>query len=176
MRLFIAIDFDEIKDYLALLQETLKEADARMTFPESFHITLKFLGEVSDSKVEDIKEKLKRIKFKPFKAKTKELGVFPSENYIRVVWLGLEDGKHITKLQEQVESVLKGFRKDDNPFTPHITLARIKFIDDNNKESFVKLIKSIKLENKEVEIKNFKLVKSALTTKGPVYEDVAVFS
>jgi 2'-5' RNA ligase len=173
MRLFIAIEFEELSDYLKQLQQQIPEAKA--TFPKQFHLTLKFLGEVDENKLEEIKKKLKQIPFSPFKLKLKDTGVFPSEKFIRVVWIGLEDGEQIKQLQQQIENSLEEMFKKDDRFHPHITLARIKFIENEKKEEFISKIKEIKIEPKEIEIKSFKLIKSTLTGEGPVYEDLEVF-
>ena len=106
--------------------------------------------------------------------KLDKLGVFPAESYIRVVWIGLQDDKHLIGLQKDVEEKLKEFYfRKDFEFLPHLTLTRVKFIKDKSK--FMEKIEKIKIEPKEIEIKEFKLIKSDLTTKGPVYEDICVF-
>ncbi len=174
MRLFIAIELEELADYFKQLQEKIPKVKA--TFPKQFHLTLKFLGEVEESKAGKIKEILGKIDFSHFKMKLSNTGVFPNEKFIRVVWVGLEDGEKITGLQQNIEDSLEGmFKKEKRGFSPHITLARIKFIEDDKKEGFVEAIKSIGIEQKEVEVKSFKLIKSTLTKEGPVYEDLEVF-
>jgi 2'-5' RNA ligase len=173
MRLFIAADLEELADYFKQLQEQIPEVKA--TFPKHFHLTFKFLGEVQDSKVEEIKERLRTIKFNPFVLKLGSTGVFPNEKFIRVVWVGLEDSNNILDLQQKIENALEGMFRKDNRFSPHLTIARIKFVDKDKKEDFVKAIKAIKVEPKEVTVKNFKLIKSTLTKQGPVYEELEVF-
>lgn len=173
MRLFIAIEFEEISDYLKQLQGQIPEAKA--TFPKQFHLTLKFLGEVADDNVDKVKEKLKTVDFESFKLKLDEIGVFPNEKFIKVVWVGLEDGNKVNKLQQQIEAALERMFGKDNKFHPHITLARVKFIEEGKKEGFIDKLKKIEVEQKEIEIKNFKLIKSELTKQGHVYEDLEVF-
>ena len=106
MRLFIAIDFDN-EEYFKELQEQLKSDNTKATFPKSFHLTLKFLGETE--KQEEIIKALSQIKFKEIKLKTTDIGVFPNEDYIRVIWLGLEDHKELKQLQEDIEKVLSWY-------------------------------------------------------------------
>ncbi|MBN2112181.1 RNA 2',3'-cyclic phosphodiesterase [Candidatus Woesearchaeota archaeon] len=173
MRLFIALELEELADYFKELQQKVPKAKA--TYPKQFHLTLKFLGDVQDNKLAEIKEKLKQVKFEPFQLKLGKTGVFPSEKFIRVVWVGLEDGEKIKKLQEQIEKALEGIFEKDSRFHPHITLARIKFIEEDKKEEFIKSVKAIEIEPKETKIKNFKLIKSILTGEGPVYEDLEVY-
>jgi len=172
MRLFIAIDFNELKDYLAMLQTNLPK-NAKLSLTKSFHLTLKFLGEVQPNKTKELINSLKTIKFKPFSVYLDAIGIFPTENYIRVVWVGLNPEDKILELQKQVDYSLKKYFKKEKDFKAHITLARVKNPED--KKSFVEQVKNIKVENKNVEIKDFKLVKSTLTPKGPFYEELEIF-
>ena len=84
MRLFIAIDFNELNDYFLDVQKSLPTS-AKLGFTNSFHLTLKFLGEVDKNKVSSIIESLKKIKFEKFSVYLDSLGVFPDEKYIRVL-------------------------------------------------------------------------------------------
>ena len=182
MRLFIAIDLDN-KEYFKAIHKNIDVENAKVNFTKSFHLTLKFLGEVDDSKVDHLKEALQKIKFSSFKVKTTKIGVFPNENYIRVVWVGLEPEDKLIQLKDFVDESLKGiFSKEkdawksgisgtaDGGFKAHLTLARVKFLTDKTK--FIESLKKIKFEQKEFEIKEIKLIKSTLTEEGPVYEDI----
>ena len=172
MRVFVAVNVSkEVVEELKKAQKDLK--DAKLKLVKDFHLTLKFLGEVSEPKVEEIKEALKQIKFKSFKAQLTGIGVFPNPNYVRVVWVGVSPDNFIS-LQKQVDDVLEklGFKKDRR-FHPHLTLARVKFVKD--KESFKRIIRDIKVEKKEFEVNEFKLIKSTLIKEGPIYEDLGVF-
>jgi 2'-5' RNA ligase len=175
MRLFIAIDFKEIEDCLIKLQNNIDSSTAQLKKVSAFHLTLKFLGKVSEDKANIIKEKLKEVKFSPFSLTLDKIVVFPNENFIRVIWVSIKQSDGVIQLQKEIESALEEFKlKKDFKFQPHITLARVKAIED--KEKFIKNIKEIEVEEKTIEIKDFKLIKSTLTQKGPVYEDVVVFS
>lgn len=175
MRLFIALDFNELKEDLAKLQSNIDESTVKLKKTEIFHLTLKFLGKVSEDKAKEIKKKLKEIKFTPFSLTLDKIGVFPTEEFIRVVWIGTKPQEEITKLQKDIETALKNFNfKKDIEFHPHITLARVKYVD--NKEKFIKNIKDLKVEEKTIKIKDFRLVKSKLTPKRPVYEDLETYS
>ena len=171
MRLFIALDLKELKSYFNEIQEQIPRDIAKIKPVSSFHLTLKFLGEIQDS--EEIKSALKNIKFKPLKLKlTKELGFFPSKSYIKVVWIALKENKTLMQLQKDINQALIHIR-DDFKFVPHLTLARVSFIKD--REAFTKAIDNIKLKSKEITIKKFKIIKSELTSEGPIYEDLGVF-
>ena len=173
MRLFIAIDFNELKDYFMELQKQLPN-NARLSLVKPFHLTLKFLGEVQPDNIDEIIEILRTIKFEPFAVFTDSVGIFPTENYIRVVWIGLKPEEKVLELQKQIDESLKGLFRKEKDFKAHITLCRVKYPED--KKLFLEQINNIKVENEGIEIKDFRLVKSTLTPKGPVYEDLEVFN
>src|SRR3989339_751968 len=157
MRLFIAIDFNELKDYFVYLQDLLPR-NAKLSLTRTFHITLKFLGEVQPDKAEKAVEILKNVKFGPFSVFLDSIGIFPTENYIRVVWVGLKPESEILELQKQIDESLKQLFKKEKDFKAHITIARVKYPE--NKKSFVEEIKKINVESKKIEVKDFRLVNS----------------
>lgn len=173
MRLFIAIDFNPLKDYFIGLQNLLPK-NAKLSLTKTFHLTLKFLGEVQPDNAERAIAILKNIKFEPFSVFLDSIGVFPTENYIRVVWVGLKPEDEILNLQKSIEESLKGLFKSEKGFKAHITLARVKYPE--NKKAFIEQIKGIKVENKKIGINQFKLIKSILSPKGPIYEDLVIFN
>ena len=77
----------------------------RLVNKGQIHLTLKFLGEVQPDKAEKVKEELKKIKFKPFSVYLDSTGVFPSESYIRVVWIGLKPENDILELQSNIPKI-----------------------------------------------------------------------
>jgi RNA 2',3'-cyclic 3'-phosphodiesterase len=175
MRLFIALDLDEHKNYFNNIQNELKNIEGKLSYPKSYHITLKFIGEFDDNKADIIKDILKNIEFKKFKIILRKLGVYPNEKYIKVVWLGAKPEEHINKLKQDIDKRLEQLNfKPQKSFKVHITIARVKNIKD--KQALLDKINELKLEEKEITINNFKLIKSELTPSGPIYEEVAVFS
>ena len=176
MRLFIAIEIpEEIKEYIVKIQKNIDATTNKIRFvnPNQIHLTLKFLGEVQPNNLEDIKNNLKKITLKPFSVVLDKIGVFPSENYIRVIWIGLKPEEPVLELQRNIDEELKKLFKKEKDYKPHLTLARVKYIED--KKEFVEKLKNINIENKKIDVNKFKLVKSTLTPKGPIYEDLEVF-
>ena len=103
MRLFIAIDFKEQEGYLKSLQEQLPSDDiVKIKKVKKFHLTLKFLGEVEEDQVEEIKERLSKIKFKPFTTTLTGLGFFPDKKYVKVIWIGCTPTEPLIALEEQI--------------------------------------------------------------------------
>ncbi len=176
MRTFIAIFLPkEILDYLYEVQNKLKKqlpAKINWVAKKNLHFTLKFIGQVDEKNIFSIKERLKRIKFNSFKVNLDKIGVFPNEEFIRVIWVGLKS-KELVVLQKLVDyELLDLFSKDQN-FVTHLTLGRVKNIQD--KEKFKKNLK-IEIEDKEFEINEFCLVKSELHKEGPTYEILERFT
>ena len=92
MRAFIAIDLPEpLHAALAEAQQAFRNAcrDARWTRPEGIHLTLKFLGEISDAQTKQVVEALAQIgQFEPFSVEVKGFGFFPQAQRPRVFWAG----------------------------------------------------------------------------------------
>ncbi len=175
MRCFVAIDLpEEVKNELRRLQQQIIKScgsDLRASFTKDFHITLKFLGELTPPKADEVKKKLSSCRFKKISAALDGIGVFPSESRIRVVWAGVQPEKEILKLQKEVDEALQADFKKEKDFKAHITLARVKYVKD--KEKFLKMLKGIEVKKIRFEAGEFKLKRSILGgSKGPVYEDL----
>jgi len=130
MRLFIAIDIpNDIRNALSEIQRELRPltTTARWVAPESIHITLRFLGEVPEKRVEDIDTALTGLTWKPFTITVRGLGFFPGMRSPRVLWAGME-APTMQGLAEQLDTRMErlGFDKEKRAFRPHITLARAK--------------------------------------------------
>ncbi len=172
MRTFVAIDLpQEVIDELASVQKILPAA--RIALARDFHLTLKFLGELTPAKVDVVRDCLSRVRFKPFAASLSGIGVFPSESYIRVVWVGIEPEEEIVALQKQIDDALEKEFPKEKGFEPHLTLARVKLIDD--KERFKKQLQQVNVKSIRFTVDSFKLKRSTLTREGAIYEDIAVF-
>ena len=177
MRCFLAIELpEEIRKELSRLQKDITDSNAKMKLVEheNLHLTLKFFGELDDYRVNKIKETLKKIKFNKFRATLGVMGVFPSADFIRVVWVGIEPSDKVKELHQEIDNLLgkEKFSKD-KAFESHVTLARVKFV--KNKQELINKLKETKIKPHGLEISSFVLKKSTLTEKGPVYEDIARF-
>jgi len=132
MRAFIAIDLPEnIRVSLRRLQASFRSAApaARWTQPEGIHLTLKFLGEISDRKVMEVSESLKKLgQFDSFAVGLKGFGFFPDARRPRVFWAGVEAPDSLSRLAEQVDQAMQGigFAREERAFRPHLTLARFR--------------------------------------------------
>jgi len=168
MRCFIAIDLPEnLKKEIIQIQKKIPAFKGKLTEKENLHLTLKFIGEISEDSIKDIKEKLKQIKFKRFKAKLGEIGTF-SESFIKIVWIELEN---CDALQKEIDDSLKDLFKKEERFMSHLTIARVKSIE-STKKVFIEKLKKVKVDPLEFEVGDFSLKKSILTEKGPIYADI----
>lgn len=161
------------------VQEKFKEADAPVKFveAENLHFTCKFFGEISDDKKEEIIEiiKAKIENYNAFKIDIKHTGVFPNSNYIKVVWLGLDDPGEFAGLLADFDMEFKnlGFKKERSHIT-HLTIGRVK--GRKNKENLLKILKETEdVEVGSMEVNKLTLKKSELTPQGPVYTTVEEF-
>ncbi len=176
MRTFIAIELpDNVKGHLIGIEQQIGNnmAKIKWVIKENLHLTLRFLGEVGEETIEQIEERLSTITLEPFDLSLSNLGVFPNPNYIKVLWVGVDPADKVVQLYNKIEEALAPFKlKKDHKYHPHITLGRVAFVKDKTalKESL-----NIKVEKLKFGVDGFKLKKSTLTPKGPVYEDIMVY-
>ncbi len=175
IRAFISLDVPPLPELIAL-QDELRYTGAwiKTTEPANLHLTLRFLGDIEEDKVEEMSAAIdKCCNVPPFKAKFSGVGAFPSLSYIRVVWVGMEDGGRSTQLAGALEEGLKSLDLDlkEEEFRSHITLARVKGMKNKGE-----LLRVIDLNSNrsfgEVEFREVKLKKSTLTKRGPIYETI----
>jgi 2'-5' RNA ligase len=179
MRLFIAIELpDEIKQGIARVQEQLRKAGANAgwTRPEGIHLTLKFLGEVPDAKVQEIMQAIDGAVTGSGKLnlKVEGAGTFPNVKNPRVLWTGVTgDIEKLAALQTAVENAMTGlgFEREERKFSPHLTLGRIKFPKpQDNWQQKIERIKDVKLGG--FEAGQVSLMKSELKREGAVYTEL----
>ena len=179
MRLFIAIELpSEIKQGIAKVQEQLREtgANAGWTRPEGIHLTLKFLGEVEESRIDEIRKALIAAVGSNNKLSLSiaGAGAFPNEKNPRVLWIGVTgDVEKLGSLQAAVENAMTGlgFEREGRRFSPHLTLARIKFLKPrDNWQQKIESIRNVKLG--EFEAGHISMMKSELKREGVVYTEV----
>ncbi len=175
MRVFIAIDLPEqVKAELQSAQKQLSSAPAKMSMAHDFHLTLKFIGEITPAQVEALKKCLSTVKFKPFTASLGRVGAFPNYDYAKVVWIGLEPEDGMIELQQVIDDALEKEFHRDKGFKPHLTLARVKGVND--KKGFAHQLVRTKYEKASFTVDCFKLKSSTLGSTGAVYEDVGTYS
>ena len=173
IRTFIAVDIGAL-DELVNFEDALGRlgAELKLVEPENIHITLKFLGETDEELVDDIMGIITESSadIKPFKLELIGAGAFPNLNYLKVLWVGMKNYEPLEIIAKNLDSKLTqlGFKSEKRGFKPHITLARVK---SRKKKNAIKdlLIKNKNMVFAEVEVKNIRLKKSVLDSRGPTY-------
>jgi len=130
MRLFTAIDLptDVLLRLERLLTALRPEALIKWSPLDNLHITIKFIGEWPEQRMDDLHAALMSIAPRePFPIELRELGWFPNERSPRVLWTGVHGGSALLELAQETEKrlVQLGIRREERPFSPHLTLARI---------------------------------------------------
>jgi 2'-5' RNA ligase len=131
MRLFTAIDLPS--DLLFRLERLISalrpEALIKWSPLDNLHITTKFIGEWAESRLEQLHDALASIPGRDlFDIEIRDLGWFPNERSPRVLWAGVHGGAPLAQLAQDLEQGLEslGIKREERPFSPHLTLARIK--------------------------------------------------
>jgi 2'-5' RNA ligase len=133
IRSFVSIDLDDprILDQVESIMSSILSlgGDLKPVERENVHLTLKFLGNVSETKLEEIKSDLTQVTFPPFSLEIKGAGAFPNLKRMNVIWVGIGEGwSQVELIYEQTEKLLHqlGFSRETRPFSPHITVARVR--------------------------------------------------
>ncbi|MBN2427999.1 MAG: RNA 2',3'-cyclic phosphodiesterase [Deltaproteobacteria bacterium] len=104
--------------------------DVRWVSPETMHLTIKFFGDIPSQDIDKIKTAMQPLQkeLESFETDISGLGAFPSLSRPRVIWLGVKNQAAFKRLHSAVEKELSciGFEQDERPFSPHLTLGRVK--------------------------------------------------
>ncbi len=169
VRFFLSSEIPkDIADYIHELAKQLP-AGAKYTVPHNIDLTIKFLGDVPATKLDEIKQRLSAITFKPFRVMLNGIGVF-TEDFIRVVWVGLTPSEKFEELHVMADDALEGLFPKEKRFQAHLTIARVKMVED--KDEFLKAVKKIAIEPKTFTVDKLVLFSSKLSPKGAMHEPV----
>jgi 2'-5' RNA ligase len=129
MRVFVGLDIPrEVCDRLARFMDGLRNfaPDVRWVRPESFHVTLKFIGEQKAEQVETLKRELAAVTATPFEVAFRGYGFFPNPRNPRVFWVGIHADDSLPGLAAAVDLAVSrtGIPREANAFRPHLTLSR----------------------------------------------------
>jgi len=179
IRCFIAVECggDELAAKFREVRRVLEAARADIKFvePENIHFTLKFLGEIEQSLVEQVTKVVEGTSFQPFTAKIERVGVFPNLRRPRVVWAGITEGaSQLEEIWSEIDDKLSklGFDREMRRFNPHITIGRVR--SGRNRDKLVHEISSLSdYVFGELHVDRVVLKKSVLTPKGPIYSTLA---
>jgi len=170
---FIAIDISSFPKLIQFENEIKNTgASVKLVEPENIHITLKFLGDAEEELIDSIEEIMKDAvkENDPFEVQLQGAGVFPNQNYVKVMWIGIRNGEKIGDIASKIDEKTAdlGFQMEKRGFSAHLTIARVK--SAKNKEKLLQIIEKYKdIEFGSFKVDSIKLKKSELTPKGPIY-------
>jgi 2'-5' RNA ligase len=176
VRAFLSVDIDDdaLLSRIAHIQGRLDRDAAKMKLVEreNIHYTWRFFGDTPVAKLEQIREELGALSFKPFTIEVAGVGAFPNIRRPRVIWVGAtQNADKMVNLKKATDELLGnvGYPVEKKRFTPHATIARVRFIRDrdrmlNNLESLTS--ESIGM----MTVEGIRMTKSTLTSSGPIYE------
>ncbi len=183
IRSFIAIELpDRLRLKLGQLEAQLKSGKqpwVKWVNPDSIHLTLKFLGDIASDRTGEITRAMEAAAqgIPPFHLEVKDLGVFPNLKRVQVVWVGISgEVDKLGEFQQRLESNLAclGFAPESRPFTPHLTLARLRnqaSLDE--RQGFGQLIAGTRFEAGAIEVDAINLMRSQLTREGAIYSRIS---
>ena len=180
VRSFIAIELpDELKAGLVQLESQLKVGEqswVKWVDPYSIHLTLKFLGNISVNKIDEITRVMEEATggVASFHLEVEGLGAFPNLRRPQVVWVGIGgEVSRLARLQQRIESNLVplGFAIEKRPFTAHLTLARLRdHASSEERQRFGQLVANTELDAAyTIKVDAISLMKSQLTRQGAIY-------
>lgn len=180
IRTFIAIKITAEKKLLASITELKKSLageEIRWVDNGNLHLTLRFLGETNQFQIDEISKMLETIfcKFQPFQFELKGLSVFKKKTQPRVLFVSVENDLVLNQLAGEIMEMCKmsGFKADENTFNPHLTLGRIKYIQ--NKDDFYALVKKYcDTKFQQVIVTEIIFYQSILGSEGPTYKPIKI--
>jgi len=175
MRLFIAVDLPEsLRSLLRPLTEGMWRG-AKAVPLEQLHLTLRFLGELPEPDLPQWRDCLSALSSDPFSLSLSGVGVFPNPQRARILWVGLQSGPELFALQNQVEAAAQGLGlpPETKPFSPHLTLARLKFPAPREVAAYLQ--RHANFASPAFEVGEFHLYSSLLSPKGAEHRKEATF-
>ena len=176
LRLFVAFDVPEArKDSVETAVRTLDVPGARWTGRQSWHVTLKFLGPTPEERLSEVTGVVEQAASASPPARTSldGIGAFPGFRRARVLWVGMADpGGVLAAMARTLEEAFAqhGFPAEGRPWTPHLTVARLKVPAALSLEPG-----QVHLDEQPFEVGQVVVFRSHLKPGGAVYEPLAGF-
>ncbi len=181
-RIFIALKVDAGENLIAMIssfKSGLSKDLIKWTNPENIHLTLAFLGDTEEKLIKAITSMLNE-KCKgsgKFEFIIKGAGIFRNLRDPRIIWTGIEPSEKLSHDNEIIVNGLKGLdiKIEDRPFNPHLTIGRIKHLNDSERlKALTEEFRNTKIQ--KVPVNEVILYESILQQNGPVYKSLAKFN
>ncbi len=174
IRLFVAIELPgELKERLFAMGGGVP--GAKWVRPENLHLTLRFIGEVAESRIGDIDAALAAVRSPAFDLTLADTGHFSSRRASRVWWVGVEKNEPLSVLQGKVEAacVGAGLAPEGRKFSAHITLARLNRAPSSKVSAFLGANAMFKAA--AFRVTDFILFSSFLARGGAIHREEATY-
>lgn len=172
MRCFIALDLpSEVVTYLRGVQLELSKRGyvlANFERPTNFHITVKFLGQLSEEDLKSVKNKLRRFRFDKFDVELSNFGVFDERN-VKVIWVGL-NSSGLLKLEKEIRKILDVYSDDYYSYNAHITIARVEKVLKQN--DLMRFLTEYKVQRLKFKVDKVRLKESVSRIGFQEYRDL----
>jgi 2'-5' RNA ligase len=178
VRAFLSIEIDDknLLSQIRTIQQKLDQTAAKMKIVKegNIHFTLRFFGDTSLSRLDQIKTRFDEIDFDQFEIEVAGIGSFPNKRRPRIIWVGVtQNASKVLKLKDEIDSSLIeiGYQPEKRKYTPHATIARVRQVKDSRRIAD-------NLENLadevigKMNITRVTMMKSTLTPSGPIYESL----
>lgn len=187
LRLFIAVELsDAARNAVSGVIDRVVESGVKNLRPvraETMHLTLKFLGDVPSGRIEDLVEAIRAVALTDtsFALTLSGAGVFPSPARTRVLWLGIGgDTTALGELHLGIEDAVAslGFARDRKPFSPHLTVARLRDRASRADRSFAaEALASVPHpDGVEIPVRSVSVMRSILDRRGATHHRIASLS
>ena len=184
IRAFISVSLGgEVRSALSAILQQVEAAGApgvRLIRPESIHLTLKFLGDTSSSRINAVKAAVEQAvrEEQAFDLTLGRPGVFPSSRSPRVLWVGLDgDLDRLADLQRRLEEAAErvGFATEARRFKPHLTIGRVRErADPDRTRPAVEALFAAEIPaNIRIDVRTVHLMRSTLHPSGAAYDVLA---
>ncbi len=168
----------ELKETILTISNPM-DVKLKIVEPKNYHFTLHFFGDITEDQIFNIKKNLEHFRFEPFELGLFGTGLLPKKNYkrVRVLYIKTQLGSdQLIELAQRIRIRLsdQNYAISKKEFLPHLTIARVKYGKDAEKLAH----KWLELENEyftNVSCSEFSLIKSTLTSEGPIYDDITLF-
>jgi 2'-5' RNA ligase len=180
-RVFVGIDISrKFSQLIPMLKTTVgeSEGDIKWISGKNLHLTLSFLGNIDDTKIDSLISNLQEVKKLPeFTLSVNGTGTFPDSEKPKVFWLGIEEGyDELSDTQSIVDELSFEYKETqrEEKFVPHITIGRIHPAKKNTKFDVTTFLNAV-YSPIEIPINIVNLYESCLTPAGPRYKILAEF-
>ena len=160
------------------LKKNFKEGQLKWIDPDNLHLTLRFLGNTNDSQLPEIIKSMQQLvrEYNNFTLKISGLGFFGTSRFPKILWAGVNMPDDIIEMVARIEDIVcnAGFSPETRPYSPHLTLCRIKTLKDSTGLGNLidKYRQTLFIEQ---EIKEIILYESILNSSGSVYKQLQIF-